>query len=101
MRTGHGTARLQGSGHMVELGRTQKVACVPLTAIPLPWENQKGGGKRRERQFPSLKFGVGSTHLKAPSDGSSPPPLVAPNPDPARPVVGALRVCACVSMDDA
>lgn len=86
---------------MVELGRTQKVACVPLTAIPLPWENQKGGGKRRERQFPSLKFGVGSTHLKAPPDGSSPPPLVAPNPDPARPVVGALRVCACVSMDDA
>lgn len=25
-----------------------------------------------------------------------PPPLVVPKPDPAQPVVGALRVCACV-----
>lgn len=56
----------------------------------------KGRRKEGQRKFPSLKFGVGSTHLKAPPDGSSPPPLVAPNPDPARPVVGALRVCACV-----
>lgn len=57
----------------------------------------KGRRKEEGETVPIAEvWGWQHAHLKAPSDGSSPPPLVAPNPDPARPAVGALRVCARV-----